>query len=38
MLPPEYQRLPPTVAAADALDDPAFFAPYQAHLQRVCFG
>jgi len=29
MLPPEYQQLPPALAAADALlDDPSFFEPY----------
>jgi transposase, IS5 family len=35
MLPPEYQQLPPALAAADELlDDPVFFAPYRAHFSE----
>ena len=35
MLPPEYQQLPPALAAADALlDDPSFFEPYKAHFSQ----
>jgi transposase, IS5 family len=38
MLPPEYQQLPPALAAVDALlDDPVFFAPYRQHFS-VLFG
>ena len=35
MLPPEYQQLPPALAAADALlDDPSFFEPYKARFSQ----